>query len=63
MSLTLEQVRRVAHLARIELRAMLRRLTARFERFESAGKPERLQSSTTGGFKRLPVRYAFKQRR
>ncbi|MFO0689134.1 MAG: cytochrome P450 [Myxococcota bacterium] len=52
-----------AHLARIELRAMLRRLTARFERFESAGKPERLQSSTTGGFKRLPVRYAFKPRR
>ena len=52
-----------AHLARIELRAMLRRLTARFERFESAGPPERLQSSTTGGFKRLPVHYAFKQRR
>ncbi len=41
---------------------MLRRLTARFERFEAAGTPERLQSSTTGGFKRLPVRYAFKRR-
>ena len=52
-----------AHLARIELRAMLRRLTARFERFELAGPPERLQSSTTGGFKRLPVHYAFKPRR
>lgn len=51
-----------AHLARIEIRSMLRRLTARFERFEAAGEPSRLQSSTTGGFKRLPVRYAFKRR-
>lgn len=49
-----------AHLARIELRAMLRRLLARFERFEAAGPTERLQSSTTGGFKRLPVRYRFR---
>ncbi len=50
-----------AHLARIELRSMLRRLTARFERFEADGAPERLQSSTTGGWKRLPVRYALKR--
>jgi len=50
-----------AHLARIEVRSMLRRLTARFERFEAAGAPTRLQSSTTGGFKSLPVRYAFKR--
>ncbi|MEZ4333324.1 MAG: cytochrome P450 [Myxococcota bacterium] len=50
-----------AHLARLEVRAMLRRLIARFERFEAAGEPARLQSSTTGGYKRLPVRYAFKR--
>jgi cholest-4-en-3-one 26-monooxygenase len=50
-----------AHLARIEVRSMLRRLTARFERFEAAGEPARLQSSTTGGYKRLPVRYAFRR--
>ena len=49
-----------AHLARIELRAMLRRLTARFERFEAAGAPERLQSSTTGGYKRLPVHWKLR---
>jgi cholest-4-en-3-one 26-monooxygenase len=48
-----------AHLARIEVRAMLRRLVARFERFEATGTPIRLQSSTTGGWKQLPVRYAF----
>ena len=51
-----------AHLARIEIRSMLRCLTTRFDRFEAAGTPERLQSSTTGGFKRLPVRYVFKRR-
>jgi len=51
-----------AHLARIEIRSMLRRLTARFERFEAAGTPERLQASTTGGWKRIPVHYALKQR-
>ena len=52
-----------AHLARIEIRSMLRRLTARFDRFEATGTPERLQASTTGGWKRLPVRYAFKRKR
>ena len=51
-----------AHLARIEIRCMLRRLSARFERFELAGTPERLRASSVGGLKTLPVRYAFKRR-
>jgi len=51
-----------AHLARIEIACMLRRLTARFEAFESAGKPERLRASAVGGWKTLPVRYVFKRK-
>ncbi len=51
-----------AHLARIEIRCMLRRLAARFERFEPAGRPERLRASSVGGLKTLPVRYAFKRK-
>ncbi len=52
-----------AHLARIEIRCMLRRLAARFERFEAAAAATRLQASTVGGWKTLPVRYAFKNRK
>jgi cholest-4-en-3-one 26-monooxygenase len=49
-----------AHLARIEIRCMLRRLLERFERFEAAAAPTRLRASSVGGFKTLPVRYRFK---
>ena len=48
-----------AHLARIELRCMLRRLLARFERFEAAAPATRLRASSVGGFKTLPIRYRF----
>ena len=48
-----------AHLARIELRCMLRRLLDRFERFEATEPATRLRASSVGGLKTLPVRYRF----
>jgi cytochrome P450 len=47
-----------AHLARIEVRTMIRQLARRLSTLESAGPPLRLQSSAVGGIKRLPIRYA-----
>lgn len=46
-----------AHLARMELTAALAALARRLERLEAAGTVERLQSSSVGGIKRLPIRY------
>ncbi|MFO0688609.1 MAG: cytochrome P450 [Myxococcota bacterium] len=46
-----------ANLARLELRVMLRQLTARFRALEPAGPIERLRSSSTGGVKVLPIHY------
>ncbi|MBW2361755.1 MAG: cytochrome P450 [Deltaproteobacteria bacterium] len=46
-----------AHLARLELRVMFRQLAERFREIEPAGPVERLQSSSTGGVKALPIRY------
>jgi cholest-4-en-3-one 26-monooxygenase len=48
-----------AHLARIEIRAMLRRLVARLEALEPAAPPTRLSASSVGGWRTLPVRYSF----
>ncbi len=50
-----------AHLARIEIRVMLGQLLSRMERFEFTKPPTRLFASSVGGFKTLPVRYAFKK--
>lgn len=49
-----------ANLARLELRVMLRQLVTRFERIESAGPPELLRSSSTGGVKVLPIHYRMR---
>jgi cytochrome P450 len=46
-----------AHLARLELRVMFQQLAERLPDIESAGPVERLQSSSTGGVKVLPIRY------
>ena len=51
-----------AHLARIQIRSMLGRIISRMERFEISKPPTRLFASSVGGFKTLPVRYAFKKR-
>jgi cytochrome P450 len=51
-----------ANLARLELRAMLQQLVSRFAWLEPAGEPERLRSSSTGGFKTLPIRYRKRPR-
>jgi cytochrome P450 len=48
-----------AHLARMELRAALRALVTRFDAIEQAGPATRLQSSSVGGIKSLPIRYRF----
>jgi cholest-4-en-3-one 26-monooxygenase len=45
-----------AHLARVEIEVMYRRLIERVESFEVAGPVERLSSITNGSLKRLPVR-------
>ena len=45
-----------AHLARVEIEVMYRRLIERIESFEVAGPIERLSSITNGSLKRLPVR-------
>ncbi|MAG34242.1 MAG: cytochrome P450 [Deltaproteobacteria bacterium] len=50
-----------SHLARMQIRAMLNRLIARFERFEFTQPATRLVASSVGGWKTLPVRYAFKK--
>jgi len=50
-----------AHLARIEIRVMLGQLLSRMERFEFTKPSTRLFASSVGGFKTLPVRYAFKK--
>jgi cholest-4-en-3-one 26-monooxygenase len=46
-----------ANLARLELRVMLREMVTRFRDIEQSGPLERLRSSSTGGVKRLPIRY------
>jgi len=50
-----------AHLARLELRVMFRRLGARLEAVEAAGPRQYLTSSFVGGIKHLPIRYRFRQ--
>ena len=45
-----------AHLARVEIEVMYRRLLERIESFEVAGPIERLSSITNGSLKRLPIR-------
>lgn len=44
------------HLARLELRLMLEAFLQRVESIESAGEPERVWCTPTGGFLHLPVR-------
>ena len=46
-----------AHLARMEIQSALRALATRLAFVEQAGPVERLQSSSVGGVKRLPIRY------
>ena len=46
-----------AHLARLELRLMLRDLLERIEHIELAGKVERLKSNLIAGIKHMPVRF------
>ena len=46
-----------AHLARLELRVLFRQLAQRLVAVEQTGPVERLQSSTVGGLKSLPIRY------
>ena len=48
-----------AHLARLELKAAFRLLSQRIAEFEITGPVERLHSSSVGGVKRLPIRYAL----
>jgi cholest-4-en-3-one 26-monooxygenase len=45
-----------AHLARLELQVLFRKLVERVEHFELTGPVERLQSSFISGIKHLPVR-------
>jgi cytochrome P450 len=45
-----------AHLARLEIRAVLAALSDRVARFELAGEPRRIRSNFTNGLKALPVR-------
>lgn len=46
-----------AHLARMEIQSALRALATRLALVEQSGPIERLQSSSVGGVKRLPIRY------
>ena len=46
-----------AHLARLELRLMLKALLTRIEHIELAGKVERLKSNGIAGIKHMPVRF------
>jgi cholest-4-en-3-one 26-monooxygenase len=45
-----------AHLARLEMEAIFRRLLVRLEAFEVSGPVERLSSAVNGGIKHLPLR-------
>ena len=49
-----------AHLARLELQVLFRKLAERLEQLELAGAVERLQSSFISGIKHLPVRMALR---
>jgi cholest-4-en-3-one 26-monooxygenase len=49
-----------AHLARLEIRVLFRQLAQRFRTIERSGPAERLQSSSTGGVKSLPIHYQMK---
>jgi cytochrome P450 len=44
------------HLARLELRIMLRQFLERVESIEPAGDPTRVHSCVVGGFRKYPVR-------
>jgi cholest-4-en-3-one 26-monooxygenase len=46
-----------AHVARLELRVLFRRLIERVARIELAGDIVRLRSSVIGGIKHMPIRY------
>jgi cytochrome P450 len=46
-----------AHLARLELRLMMRDLLSRVEQIELAGEVERLQSNLIAGIKHMPIRF------
>jgi cytochrome P450 len=46
-----------AHLARLEIRALLRELVTRVRRIELAGDPQLVQGTLVSGPKYLPVRY------
>jgi cytochrome P450 len=46
-----------AHLARLELRLMLKALLMRIEHVELAGKLERLKSNVIAGIKHMPIRF------
>jgi cholest-4-en-3-one 26-monooxygenase len=50
-----------AHLARLELQVLFRKLVERVEHFELAGPVERLQSSFISGIKHLPVRLMLRK--
>jgi cholest-4-en-3-one 26-monooxygenase len=45
-----------AHIARLEIQAIVRHLLARYDGFELIGEVERLRSTVNGSIKRLPVR-------
>ncbi|MGH7842295.1 MAG: cytochrome P450 [Candidatus Binataceae bacterium] len=47
-----------AHLARLELRLMLKALLPRIDQIELAGKVERLKSNVIAGIKHMPVRFS-----
>ena len=49
-----------AHVARMELQVLFEHLARRLVHVEISGPVERLHSSTVGGLKRLPVRYALR---
>jgi cholest-4-en-3-one 26-monooxygenase len=51
-----------AHLARLELQLLFRKLVERIDTLEPAGPVERLQSSFISGIKHLPVRLALRPR-
>ena len=50
-----------AHLARLELQMLFRKLAERVDRIELAGPVERLQSSFISGIKHLPVRLTLRR--
>jgi cytochrome P450 len=49
-----------AHLARLELQILFRKLLERLEHVELAGPVDRLRSSFVGGIKHMPVRYRIR---